>query len=265
MLPLFIVLFLVLAGGAGALVYFFVLRDQGGGKTTTTAAPASTGDAGVVKASADAGGPISADAGTTVAAADTGAAPDPGTAAAEPETTVAAGPDAGPASEETTVAATGPDAGPATTPDAGPELVAITFITTPQQAKVWLVKADGTEEELCQTACLHEFPKSDEEIRVVFRKNGFRDQEATFRANQSGMVNMPLDRVRTGQRDAGAREVVAMEVTVTPDAGTVVRRDAPIIVVPSRDAGLAIRIEAGHGVQQVDTGVRLREVSWGPR
>jgi len=273
MLPLFIVLFLVLAGGAGALVYFFVLRDQGAGKTTT-AAPAASADAGIVKASADVGGPVSAaDAGTTVAAADAATAPDPGTAAAEPETTVAAAPDAAPAPETTNVAATGPDAGPAPTPDAAPELVQITFITTPQQAKVYLVKADGTEQELCQTACQYEFPKSDDEIRVVFRKSGFRDQPATFRASESGMVNTPLDRIRAGQRDAGAMETVTMEVAMTPDAGTVVRRDAPVIVVPSRDApvivvpsrdaGPAIRLEAGQGVQQVDVGVRLREVSWG--
>lgn len=255
MLPLFVVLFLVLAGGAGALAYFFVLRDQGTGKTAA-AAPAGSADAGVVKASADAG--------VALAVLDAGAE-DPGVATAVPETTVAAGPDAGPAPETTNVAATGPDAGPATMSDAAPEMVLITFITTPQQAKVYLVKAGGEEQELCQTACQHEFPKSDDEILVVFRKSGFRDQLATFRASESGMVNMRLERIRTGQRDAGAAEAVAMEVSATPDAGTVGRRDVPIIVVPSRDAALPIRIEAGQGVRPVDAGVRLREVSWGPR
>ena len=260
LLPLFIVLFLVLAGGAGTLVYFFVLRDDGGAKGSTTAAPTTPADAGIVMASADAGGPATADAGTTVATADT-AGEDAGTAA-EPETSVATGPDAGPeAAEETTVVATGPDVGPDVAPDTAPELVQITFITTPQQAKVWLVKEDGTEEEICQTACQFEFPKSDTDVQVIFRKSGYRDQPATFRASEGGMVNMPLERTSTGRRDAGAREAVSMEVTAAPDAGTVVRRDTPVIVVPSRDAGVGIRIEAGSGVRQLDTGVRLRDAS----
>ncbi|MBN1772838.1 MAG: protein kinase [Deltaproteobacteria bacterium] len=260
MLPLFLVLFVLVAGGVGTLVYFLVLRDDGT-KGTTTAAPAAA-DAAIVLASADAGGPPGADGGTTVVADAPGGA-DAGTAAAEPETTVATGPDAGPEVTETTVVATGPDVGPDVAPDTAPELVQITFITTPQNAKVFLVKGDGSEEELCQTACQYEFPKSDGEVQVIFRKSGFRDQPATFRASEAGMVNMPLDRVRSGQRDAGAREAVAMEVTMTPDAGTVVRRDTPVIVVPSRDAGVGIRIEAGSGVRQLDTGGRLRDSPFG--
>jgi hypothetical protein len=262
MLPLFIILFLVLAGGAGTLVYFFVLRDDGS-KGTTTAAP-STADAGLVLASTDAGGPPTADGGTTVATVETAGGEDAGTSSVEPETTVATGPDAGPeTAAETTVVATGPDVGPDVAPDTAPELVEITFITTPQQAKVFLVKDDGSEEELCQTACQYEFPKSDTDVHVVFRKNGFRDQPATIPVNDGGMVNMQLERVRSGQRDAGAREAVAMEVTVVvPDAGAP-RRDARVIVVPSRDAGVGIRIEAGSGVRQIDSGVRLRDTPFG--
>jgi serine/threonine-protein kinase len=265
MLPLFIVLFLVLAGGAGTLVYFLVLRDDGSSKGSTTAAPASA-DAGIVKASADAGGPLTPDGGTTVATADTATGADAGTTAVEPETTVATGPDAGPdAGPDGTTVAVGPDTGPDVAPDTAPELVKITFITTPQGAKVFLVKADGTEEELCETACQYDFPKSDTDVQVVFRRSGHRDQPATFRANdEGGMVNMPLERIRSGQRDAGAREAVALEVTAAPDAGPT-RRDTAVIVVPSRDAGPVIRIEAGTGVRQLDTGVRLRDTPFGGR
>ena len=147
------------------------------------------------------------------------------------------------------------DAGPIDVP---PEKVAITFVTSPQGAKVFLVKPDGTEEEICTTTCQHDFDMSDSEMQIVFRKTNFRDQPAAFTPSDDGFINVPLERAQTGRRDAGVRETVT--VTVQPDAGTS-RRDAPVIVVrPPDGGGPVIRIEAGVGVTQVDVGgPRIRD------
>jgi tRNA A-37 threonylcarbamoyl transferase component Bud32 len=260
MLPLFIILGALVLGGGGFAVYWFGLRGDDATKADggNVAAP-STADAGVVKASTEVA--TAADAG--VAAVD-GAAKDTAVAAAEAETTVVAtGPDAG-AGAEDVGPDVAPDSGTVAVAEAGPDLfeaapekVAITFVTTPQGAKVFLVKPDGTEEELCTTLCQYQFDQADAELQIIFRKSNFRDQPAAFTPNEDGFVNVPLERVRQAGRDAGARETVTVQVQT--DAG--VRRDAPVIVIRPTDAGgPVIRIEAGTGVHAIDVGgPRIRD------
>jgi hypothetical protein len=263
---LFLVLFVVVAGGAAAVVYFATAGGDSGKADGNVASnvPSAT-DAGIVKASEEVG-PAGAEAATTettvVATADT-AAPDAGAPAAEAETpVVATGPDVGPDVEPDVE----PDAGTVALAEAGPDVapepskVVITFVTQPQGAKVFEVKSDGTEEQLCVTTCQYEFDRGDAEVQVVFRKNNFQPQPATFTPNDHGFVNVPLERIRQGSRDAGAREAVAVQVTNTPDAGTVVRPEAHVIVIRPADAGNVIRIEAGSGIRQIDVGgPRLRD------
>ncbi|MBI5502825.1 MAG: protein kinase [Deltaproteobacteria bacterium] len=264
-LPLFIVLGLVVGGGAFFSIYWFAIRDTG--EAPKNVAAPSGADAGiVVKAGSDVGAP-----GTEVAVAaaeaatvqDTAVAVVEAAAEAAAEAAVAAGPDAG---DEAAVAA-GPDASPdagavasadAAPIDVPPEKVAITFVTSPQGAKAFLVKPDGSEQELCTTPCQWDFDLSESELQVVFRKSNFRDQPASFTPNDDGFINVPLERVQSGRRDAGVRETVTVQVQ--PDAGAP-RRDAPVIVVrPPDGGGPVIRIEAGHGVTQVDAGgPRIRD------
>ena len=264
-LPLFLALFVIVAGGAAAAVYF-ITTGGGDGKADGNVASSvpSAADAGIVKASSEVG-PAGAEAATAetavVATADT-AAPDAGAAAPEAEVAVVAtGPDAGPDVEPDVE----PDAGTVALAEAGPDVapepskVVITFVTQPQGAKVYELKSDGTEEELCVTTCQYEFDRGESEVRVVFRKGNFRDQPAAFTPNEHGFVNVPLERIR-GSRDAGAREAVTVQVTNTPDAGTVVRPEAHVIVIRPADAGNVIRIEAGSGIRQIDVGgPRLRD------
>jgi serine/threonine-protein kinase len=269
-LPLILVLLVLFLGGGGAALYFLVIApggDSGSPSKPTEQVAANTesdagAESGVVKASDTA-----ADAGSTASGAETTA--DAGAQAAE---------DAAAAAEDTAAADAGPEdvaqepeatqAAADVAPDAGPPpvvKVAITFVTDPDGAKVVLVKADGTEEEICpSTPCQFEFPQGTEAIAVLFRKRNYRDQPASFTPNQHGLVNMRMERVQTGSHDAGTREAVSVVVS-PPDAGTTPPppRDARVIVVPQRDAG-GIRIEVGTGGQQLDVGgIRLRDSPFG--
>ncbi|MDI7266885.1 MAG: protein kinase [Myxococcota bacterium] len=249
--PLVAVLLTLLVTGAAAAAYFLVFRERSGGDSGTAAAgPQAAVDAGIVLASADGGG-----IDPPVQASDAGVAMP--VQADPPDVAVAAGPDIE-EPEAAVAVADGSEPEAAAVP-AEPDKVTVTFVTSPDGAKVFVVR-DGSEEQICETTtCQHAFPKGSEPIRVVFRRAGYRDHRPPeFLPTQHRFVQGDLDRVSGSRRDAGGGQVTAADVPIgPPDAGVVVVRppDAGVIVVPLRDVGgHTIRIEAGQGVQQIDVG-----------